>query len=102
MSLLSATIKRHGLERNGSFRVGAKTKDADMIFALATLAFLAAAWLAVVVLAATLEDYGPKVLAALSGRQPARLPSMTIRMRPRYAVARPVRMQPRPVLRAAA
>ena len=41
-----------------------------MTFAFATLAFLAAAWLAIVVLAGTLEEYGTKARAALSGAPP--------------------------------
>ena len=75
-----------------------------MTFVFATLAFLAAAWLAVVVLAGTLEEYGGKAWAALSGRQPIVLPApaVSIRLRPRYPAASPVRLRARPVLRAAA
>jgi hypothetical protein len=73
-----------------------------MTFALATLAFLTTAWLAVVVLVATLEDYRTKVLAALSGRQAQLAPAISVRVRPRYPTRRPVRMQPRPARRAAA
>ena len=76
-----------------------------MTFALATLAFLAAAWLVVVLLAATLEDYGPKVRAALAGRPyvpPMAMLALSGRISPRYPTRRPVRLQPRPVLRAAA
>ena len=73
-----------------------------MIFALATVAFVVTAWLSVIVLAATLDDYRPKVMAALSGRHPASVQSVSIRLRPRYSTTRPLRMQPRPSLRAAA
>ena len=75
-----------------------------MTFAFATLAFLVAAWLAVVVLAATLEDYGRRVLAALSGRPPAtiQVASISGRVRPRYPTARPVRLRAQPQWRAAA
>ena len=76
-----------------------------MAFAFATLAFLAAAWLAIVVLAAMLEDYGPKVRAALAGRPHAELqamPALSGRISPRYPTRRPIRLQPRPALRAAA
>jgi hypothetical protein len=70
-----------------------------MIFALATLAFLFAAWLATVVLAGTIEDCGPKIRAALSEKAPAHVAAVSIRLRPRYDARRP--LTPR-VLRAAA
>jgi hypothetical protein len=73
-----------------------------MIFAFATLAFAVTAWLAIVVLAATFEDYGPKMRAALSGKPPASLPPVTIRLRPRYQLAPAVKVRARPALRAAA
>ena len=75
-----------------------------MIFAFATLAFLVAAWLAIVTLAATLEDYGPRVLAALTGKAPtaAKVASVSGRLRPRYPTARPVRLRAQPQWRAAA
>ncbi len=73
-----------------------------MTFAFATLAFLAAAWLALVVLAGTLEDYGAKVRAALAGAMPAPAAAISFQMRPRYPARRALRLQPRPVLRAAA
>jgi hypothetical protein len=74
----------------------------SMTFAFATLAFLAAAWLAIVVLAGTVEDYGMKVRAALSGTSPPVLPAIAGRLSPRYPARRPVRPQPRPAWRAAA
>ena len=73
-----------------------------MTFAFATLAFLAAAWLAIVVLAGTLEEYSTKVRTALAGTMPTPVAVMSIQMRQRYPARRPVRLQPRPALRAAA
>jgi|GEM_PF-4210973 len=76
-----------------------------MAFAFATLAFLAAAWLAVVILAATLEDYGARVRTALAGRPyaaPMAISAVSGRISPRYPTRRSVRLQPRPGLRAAA
>ena len=76
-----------------------------MTFALATLAFLAAAWAALVVLGMTLEDYGAKVRAALAGKayQPApAIAALSVRMSPRYPSRRVVRSRARPALRAAA
>ena len=75
-----------------------------MTFALATLAFLAAAWAALVVLGMTLEDYGSKVRAALAGKayQPLGVPALSVRMSPRYPSRRVVRTRARPALRAAA
>jgi hypothetical protein len=73
-----------------------------MTFAFATIAFLAAAWLAIVVLAGTLEDYGAKIRAALTGATPAPIAVMSHSVRPRYPTRRPLRLQARPELRAAA
>lgn len=76
-----------------------------MTFAFATLAFLAAAWAALVVLGMTLEDYGAKVRAALAGKsyQPSlAMPALSVRMSPRYPSRRVVRTRARPTLRAAA
>ena len=73
-----------------------------MTFAFATLAFLAVAWLSIVVLARTLEDYGAKVRAALAGAAPAPVAAMSVQMRQRYPARRPVRMRARPEWRAAA
>ena len=73
-----------------------------MTFAFATLAFLIAAWLAIVVIAGTLEEYGVRVRAALSGTTPAPVAVMNIQMRQRYPARRPVRLRARPELRAAA
>jgi len=73
-----------------------------MTFALATLTFLMAAWLAVVVLAGTLEDSGAKVGAALAGRPPAPAAAISVRLRPRYEARRPLMPRARPGLRAAA
>ena len=73
-----------------------------MTFAFATLAFLITAWLAVVVLAGTLEEYGTKARAALAGAAPKPLPAMAVRLTARYPNRRPVRLRSRPALRAAA
>ena len=73
-----------------------------MTFAFATLAFLAAAWLALVVLAGTLEEYGTKVRAALAGATPAPIAVMSIQTRQRYPARRAIRLRARPELRAAA
>lgn len=73
-----------------------------MTFAFATLAFLAAAWLAIVVFAGTVEDYGMKVRAALSGTPPQPWPAIAGRMSPRYLARRTLRPQPRLAWRAAA
>ena len=73
-----------------------------MTFAFATLAFLAVAWLALVVLAGTFEEYGTKVRAAWAGATPTPVAMMSIQLRQRYTVRRPVRPHARPALRAAA
>ena len=73
-----------------------------MTFAFATLAFLAADWLAIIVLAGTLEDYGAKVRAALVGVTPAPVAAISIQMRHRYPTRRAIRTRARPGLRAAA
>lgn len=76
-----------------------------MTFAFATLAFLVAAWAAVTILAATLENHWPAVARALAGRSatvPAPTPQWSLRMRVRYDGRRPVRMRSRPARRAAA
>ena len=73
-----------------------------MTIAFATLAFLAAAWLAIVVLAGTLEEYSAKVRAAVAGATPEPFAVMSIQMRHRYPARRTVRPLARPALRAAA
>lgn len=73
-----------------------------MTFAFATLAFLFAAWLAIVVLAGTLEEYSGKVRAALAGAALEPVAAMSIQMRHRYSPRRIVRPLPRPMLRAVA
>lgn len=75
-----------------------------MIAALATLAFLATMWLLVVVTAATLQQSGGKIRAALKG-QSIQVPVQTATFRIRYplrstARAKVIRATPR--LRAAA
>ena len=73
-----------------------------MTFAFATLAFLVTAWLSLVVLAVTLEEYGAKVRAALAGTTPAPVAAISIHMRQRYPTRRAIRLRARPALRAAA
>ena len=73
-----------------------------MTFAFATLAFLTAAWLAVIVLAGTIEKYGTKIRAALAGVTTPQATAMTVWLSPRYPARRAIRPQPRFALRAAA
>ena len=74
-----------------------------MIAALATIAFLAAAWAAILAIAASLEDNLGKVGAALHGQAPALQPQLaSFRISPRYPQARSQRARARPALRAAA
>ena len=77
-----------------------------MTAALATFAFLAAAWFAVVALARTIEESGSKIAAALSGEplfgQVPALKVAPVRFRPAYPPMRAHRARVRPVLRAAA
>ena len=73
-----------------------------MTFAIATLAFLAAAWLAIVVLAETIEEYGTKVRAALAGMTPPPVSARDSHYRTRCSARRELRLQSRPALRAAA
>ncbi len=75
-----------------------------MIAALATLIFLATMWLLVVVTAATLQQSGGKILAALKG-QSIRVPVQTATFRIRYplrSIARAKVVRATPRLRAAA
>ena len=76
-----------------------------MTAALATLAFLAAGWIAIVALARTLDDSGARIRAALLG-QPLvidpPIPAVAVRISPRYPAQRPQRAMARPALRAAA
>jgi hypothetical protein len=73
-----------------------------MIAAIATIAFLTAAWVAIVSFAGSLEDSVVKIGAALRG-QPLIAPSpVAIRVSQRYPSARMQRARARPALRAAA
>ena len=66
-----------------------------MIAALATLAFLATLWLLVVLGAATLEESGAKIAAALKGQSPENLaPVLPFKPR-RQRVAPSIRVEPR-------
>jgi hypothetical protein len=73
-----------------------------MTFAFASLVFLAAAWLSIVVLAGTFEEYAGKVRAALVGAPPAPVVAISLQMRHRYPTRRAIRTRARPELRAAA
>lgn len=74
-----------------------------MIAAIATIVFLAAAWAAIVAIAASLEVNLAKVSAALRGATPALAPvPVAGRVSQRYPSSRPHRVRARPSLRAAA
>ena len=74
-----------------------------MIAALVTIAFLAAAWAAIVAIAGSFEDSVGKIGTALRGVSPASLPQLAaLRVSPRYPQARSHRATARPDLRAAA
>jgi hypothetical protein len=92
------------MERKDSFRVGRGTREQIMLAVFATLTFLIAMWLCVAVAAATLEQSGYKIIAALKGRpslEPACMAPVAGRISQRYpSPRRPVRA--RIELRAAA
>ena len=74
-----------------------------MIAAFATIAFLAAAWAAIVAIAGSLEDNLGKVTGALRRETPAfNLQPSAMRVSPRYPSVRSQRALARPALRAAA
>ena len=74
-----------------------------MIAAFATIAFLAAAWAAIVAIAGSLEANLGKVSAALCRDTPAlTLQPVALRVSPRYPQARSQRAAARPALRVAA
>ena len=74
-----------------------------MIAAVATAAFLAAAWVAIVAIAGSLEGSLSKVGTALRGETAGLLPQpVALRISPRYPQARSQRVRARPALRAAA
>ncbi len=74
-----------------------------MIAALATIAFLAAAWAAIVIVAGSLEQSLGKIGAALRGESglPAPAP-IAVRVSQRYPSGRAQRARAKPALRAAA
>ncbi len=74
-----------------------------MIAALATIAFLAAAWAAIVAVSASLEDSIGKIGSALRGQSvlPAPTP-IALRVSQRYPSGRLQRVRARPAIRAAA
>ena len=74
-----------------------------MIAAIATIAFLAAAWAAIVAIAGSLEFSLAKVGAALRGEAPALSPAPVAgRISQRYPAGRSQRVRARPSMRAAA
>ena len=73
-----------------------------MIAALATIAFLAAAWAALVAIAGSFEHSLGKINAALRGNVIASPKPIALRISPRYPQARSQSAQPLPALRAAA
>ena len=74
-----------------------------MIAALATIAFLAAAWAAIVAVAGSFEQSMGKIGAALRGESALPVPTpVAVRVSQRYPSARSQRVRARPSLRAAA
>ena len=73
-----------------------------MIAAVATIAFLTAAWVAIVSVAGSLEDSLGKIGAALRGEPLVAPLPVAVRVSQRYPSARTQRAQARPALRAAA
>ena len=74
-----------------------------MIAAIATIAFLAAAWVAIVAIAGSLEFSLARVRAALRGETPVLSAAPVAgRISPRYPTARSQRVRARPSMRAAA
>lgn len=74
-----------------------------MIAALATIAFLAAAWAAIVILAGSLEQSLGKIGSALRGDTALPVPApIALRVSQRYPSGRSQRTRARPAMRAAA
>ena len=73
-----------------------------MIAALATAAFLTAAWVAIVSIAGSIEGSMAKIEAAFRGQPPLLTAAPALRVSQRYPQARPQRVQARPAMRAAA
>ena len=74
-----------------------------MIAAIATIAFLAAAWAAIVAIASSLELNLGKIGTALRGESPALIPAPVAgRLSQRYPTSRSQRARAQPELRAAA
>ena len=74
-----------------------------MIAAIATIAFLAAAWAAIVVIAGCFEDSLSQVGIALGGKAPAVAPApVAVRVSQRYLAGRSQRVRAQPAMRAAA
>ena len=74
-----------------------------MIAAIATIAFLAAAWAAIIIVAGSLEENLGKVSAALRGPAPDFAPALVaLRVSQRYPASRLLRARARPSMRAAA
>ena len=73
-----------------------------MIAAIATIAFLAAAWAAIVAIAGSFESSFGKIGAALRGDLAAVPVAVAMRVTQRYPSARSQRVRARPAMRAAA
>lgn len=74
-----------------------------MIAAFATIAFLTAAWVAIVSIAGSFEESLGKIGAAFRGQTFASVSApVAVRVSQRYPSARPQRARARPALRAAA
>ena len=74
-----------------------------MIAAIATIAFLAAAWTAIVIIAGSFEEHLGKVSAALRGHDPAFASApVALRFSQHYPASRTMRARARPSMRAAA
>ena len=74
-----------------------------MIAAIATIAFLAAAWAAIVAIAGSLEVNLAKIGAALRGETPTLAPApVALRVSQRYPASRLMLARARPSMRAAA
>jgi hypothetical protein len=73
-----------------------------MIAAFATIAFLAAAWLAIVSIAGSIEDSLGRIGAALRGSTQSLSAPVAVRVSQRYPATRHQRAHARPAMRAAA
>lgn len=73
-----------------------------MTAAIATIVFLSVAWLAIVVIAGSIEESLARMTSALRGEVHAEASSVQLRVSPRYQPVRQPRARVRQQLRAAA